>query len=64
MEAGPTDKYSAQFRSLFWVMMSPEAGKMFMILFYVPKYPLSHHSVWATGPDGILGGLEQFSRQW
>lgn len=57
MEAGPTDKYSAQFRCLFWVMMSPEAGKMFMFLFYLPKYPLSHHSVWATGLDGILGGF-------
>lgn len=57
MEAGPIDRCLAQWlRCLFWVMMSPEAGKMFVFLFHLPEYPLSHHSVWATGLDrGFFG---------
>lgn len=60
MEAGPIDRCLVQWlRCLFWVMMSPEARKTFVFLLHLPKYALSHHSVWATGLDRLFSGLEQ-----
>lgn len=69
MEAGPIDRYLAQWlRCLFWDTMPPEAGKMFVFLFQLQKYPLRHHSAWITGLNrGVFGyGTVRltFSTQW